>query len=280
MAACGANYRNGTQSECDQCTRDAWHDAGHVGHVAVARECSDPEMPFPRDNKIALAFCDLSRGGAADGFFSFEKTPIAAYCVERRAASFAEYASCNAPEAGNYSTPTNPICICACFADRLIAHQTNATVFPHCRNPQHAYPQCNCSKDSVLLPPNSRSLNHIGREAVYCPYYYYTQAQPSYDPLKNRPCGFWYSFPRDGECQHGSVSWSGSPCTWKSEPTVMVAYGTDLLAEGWDKSLSFDQHTGVRLNTTQQTLANSRVFSRTLERKSSTLFSHVRCCGC
>ena len=59
-----------------------------------------------------------------------------------------------------------------------------------------------------------------------------------------------------------------------------VLYGTDLLQAGWDKSLSFDQRTGARLNTTAQTLANGQVLESFLARGYEKYFSHARCCGC
>jgi hypothetical protein len=54
--------------------------------------------------------------------FSMFSTPMAAYCVHSQpapvpesptnAAGWAEYTSCDAPEAGEANQPTNPVCIC------------------------------------------------------------------------------------------------------------------------------------------------------------------------
>jgi hypothetical protein len=33
---------------------------------------------------------------------------------------YATYVSCNAPEAGGLNSHNDPVCICACYADRLI----------------------------------------------------------------------------------------------------------------------------------------------------------------
>lgn len=79
---------------------------------------------------IPRLFCNKS-----SGIFDFGRSPIVEYCVEvaKVAAKLAPgmrypngvpYTSCNAPEGEPFgSTPREPLCISACYADRVIAHQ-------------------------------------------------------------------------------------------------------------------------------------------------------------
>lgn len=43
---------------------------------------------------------------------------------------YATYVSCNAPEAGRLNSHADPVCICACYADRLIAMQVRFEPLP------------------------------------------------------------------------------------------------------------------------------------------------------
>jgi hypothetical protein len=228
-------------------------------------------LAFPEDNKLAEAFC-----GSWSGFFSFETTPIAEYCVRHDALPHAvEYASCNAPEAGTLNTPSDPICICEVFADRMIGQQKpNETQAP-CGQvlDDSVYPACNCTPNSVLLPASAPSRHLIGQAAVYCPYYYYTVPQEEY--AGSTRCGTWYSLPKAGVCP-------GPDCSWSYEPTVRIVYGTELVSNGWDAALSFDQLTGKRRNTTEQTLQNLNAFERAFSGPNSRAGANLarRCCGC
>ena len=87
------------------------------------------------------------------------------------------------------SSPVTPIGRCRCtlrhcsggsasapvFGCRLIAQQTAQTITPHCGQAGNSYPQCNCSRNSILMPPSAPSLQYIGRQPIMCPYYYYTE---------------------------------------------------------------------------------------------------------
>jgi hypothetical protein len=123
------------------------------------------------------------------------------------------------------------------------------------------------------------------------------QALASYDPSLSHECGYWYAFPKAGECKSSerpmqkmlpallegdrpSGQHPSQQCTWRRQPMARVLYGSDLVHAGWDKSPSFDQQTGVRLNTTAQTLSNGHILEGFLARGFRQYFSSPRCCGC
>eukprot|EP00729_Bicosta_minor_P001719 gene1719-32604_t len=269
----------GGKDSCMACLSLAWLDAKPSHPFKQA--CSDPGKPWPFDNKIAEAFC-----GMGFSFFDWTATPVTEYCIQRVATNvgFAEYLSCNAPEASVvHNNPDDPVCICACYADRMIGEQTVNAITPHCgrvNSSSFVYPQCNCSKGSVLMPPDSPSISVMGALEVQCPYFYYVIPEPSYS-LKT-PCGMWFSHPKRGSCNYPNVSSPrklGQGCTWERLPTAKVVYGDDLLESGWDRSSSFDDKTGNRKDTTNQTLANAHALTRALLRTQKPIFS-PRCCGC
>jgi hypothetical protein len=70
--------------------------------------------------------------GSPDGAPAFSKVPVTEYCVEHLDSPWAPYVSCNGPEAGNRSTPMDPICICDVYADRMIALESMSTMDYSC----------------------------------------------------------------------------------------------------------------------------------------------------
>ena len=144
------------------------------------------------------------------------------------------------------SVGAGPCCVTArvasrtcVFGCRLIAQQTEQIITPHCGQAGNSYPQCNCSRNSILMPPSAPSLRYIGRQPVMCPYYYYTE--PRAECPGSTPCGYWYSLPKAGECSSsdGHPPGVSGTCTWSRQPFATIAYGDDLLHEGFDKRLSF-----------------------------------------
>ena len=141
------------------------------------------------------------------------------------AAGWAPYVSCNAPEAKPRNTPEDPICICMCYADRLIALQPKGTIERHCgppvwHNGTQEYLQCKCAPDddspagasggisleavadgaaSKWVTPN-RSKVFVGRSEVWLPYFYYQVPMPQYPSAQS--IGHFYSTPRDSACAH------------------------------------------------------------------------------
>lgn len=258
---------------CETCVAAYWDAANTSAAKGVRQQCSNPAQPWPVDNKVVEAFC-----GSSFSFFDWTSTPITRYCVETRrraptvtnrsaetVAGYAPYVSCNAPEAHVvHNDPADPVCICACYADRLIGMQPRAVIEGHCGavDPAHLrYPQCNCTPGSVWPPEDSLSSLYIGAlvsvkgvpkatfrkccaatswsilhsqptplpllrplQPVQCPYYYYNTPPGRYGPQS--PCGTWFSLPRNGQC----VSSSPVPnCTWSRQATARVVYGPQLL---------------------------------------------------
>ena len=165
------------------------------------------------------------------------------------------------------------------FGCRLIAQQTQQTITPHCGQAGNSYPQCNCSRNSILMPPSAPSLQYIGRQPIMCPYYYYTEPRAEYPG--STPCGYWYSLPKAGECSSSDghpLGVSGT-CTWSRQPFATIVYGDDLLHEGFDKRLSFDQYTGARLNTTEQSLFNAGIIDKALNGGRIREYLQMQPCG-
>lgn len=277
---------------CMDCLAAAWANSSGV----LRRQCSDPGAPWPLDNKVAEAFC-----GVGFSFFDWAATPVTKYCVRRQLApgprssgpvasrlsalpGTVHYMSCNAPEAAVvHNRPTDPVCICACYADRIIAQQSPGNITAHCGviDPDNfKYPACNCSKGSVLMPHGSESLKWTGAMQVQCPYFYYLFPSSVY--AKHTPCGFWLSHPRGGSCSSPdprSPGTLGVDCTWRRHPAAQVVYGPQLLGAGWNRSSSFDDATGKRADTTAQTLQNAAALSRAFASAQAPWF-RPRCCGC
>ena len=229
------------------------------------------------------------------------------YCVRRKQAppppaavaepgwdvpGFAPYVSCNAPEAGSLNTHADPVCICACYADRLIAMQPKPGLEHHCgaqSDPENpTYHDCNCTAAGGVAEPNaSSSHTFVGAMAVQCPYFLYSQPQADYG--YETACGHWLSYPRAGACPHdegdaGALqqpeagALQGAACTWQPRAAARNLYGPTLLAAGWNRSSSFVDKTGARWNDTGLTLVNAGA----LERAFHSLDTMVkpRCCGC
>jgi hypothetical protein len=121
-------------------------------------------------------------------FFQLNKSPVAAYCVERTPIpsgnneGFAEYVSCNGPEANPRNDPGDPICICNVFPDRMIALQTAAEMNQACGPVQwasdgsHSSPPCNCTgADGVVSKwstPNTSDY-FVSAMPAWLPYFYF-----------------------------------------------------------------------------------------------------------
>ena len=291
-------------ASCMSCITAVWeHGVGAAADV-VRAQCSNPGLPFPGDNKVAEAFC-----GVGFSFFDWINTPITEYCVRHEevpkprttrtrtfphaepgwgVAGFAPYVSCNAPEAGALNSHSNPVCICACYADRLIAMQPKAELERHCgaqKDTAHpTYHDCNCTVNGGVREPNaSASHTFVGAMAVQCPYFLYTQ--PVADYGYGVPCGLWLSLPKAGACHHDEgdgvmrpKAGAAKPCTWQRSAMARNLYGTALLAAGWNRSSSFIDKTGARWNDTELTLANSRALAKAFTGLDNIV--KPRCCGC
>eukprot|EP00470_Lotharella_oceanica_P015870 CAMPEP_0170183970 /NCGR_PEP_ID=MMETSP0040_2-20121228/32365_1 /TAXON_ID=641309 /ORGANISM="Lotharella oceanica, Strain CCMP622" /LENGTH=159 /DNA_ID=CAMNT_0010429877 /DNA_START=66 /DNA_END=546 /DNA_ORIENTATION=- len=67
----------------------------------------------------------------------------------------------------------------------------------------------------------------------------------------SKPYGHWYSFPSKGKCKDGASV--GSGCTWQRSETSYIVYGPELVAHGWNRTITpsdeFPDDTQVIQNT-------------------------------
>jgi hypothetical protein len=220
-----------------------------------------------------------------------EEGPITEYCVEylpltssssssssspsssslaREGGGFSDYLSCNSDEVDAFGNdPRDPSCICICYDDRLLSHQSTEELQRDCSfltnddyMPWVNETSCNCANtDSPLPTANSPSLSYIGRTPIYLPYVGVPMLPlglREYDEL----IGYNYHFPKQTEClisrNENNVGDNG--CTWKRSPIARMIYGSDLLANGWDLAFVADTPT----NTTH-TKANINAFSQSFD---------------
>lgn len=85
---------------------------------------------------------------------------------------------------GSLNKHARPICICPCYADRLIAMQPKALIEKHCGAQQNTsapeYLDCHCATNhSVLVRNNSESLRFVGAMQV--------QVGPQQPPTRPNP---------------------------------------------------------------------------------------------
>ena len=88
---------------------------------------------------------------------------------------FSGYLSCNSDEVDALGNdPRNPSCICICYDDRLLAHQTLEELKRDCyvgELPWVNETVCNCTGGASPIPAEGNpSLTHVGRAPVYLPY--------------------------------------------------------------------------------------------------------------
>jgi len=226
-------------------------------------------------------------------FFQMTKSPITEYCVERLAAAggsggeagFADYVSCNGPEADPRNDPADPICICNVFPDRMIGLQPSSEMDSACGAVQwasdgsHSSPPCNCTGATGVISkwstPN-RSDYYVGAMPTWLPYFYYQTPAAAYPGAVR--FGANYATPRKGECLQDATVGDGG-CTWLRAPAARVVWGADLLQRGWNRTAV--QHWPLHRygpNTSRQILTNLPVFKAAFAGLGQLL--SPRCCGC
>eukprot|EP00038_Savillea_parva_P028707 m.66612 g.66612 ORF g.66612 m.66612 type:complete len:300 (+) comp8371_c0_seq2:191-1090(+) len=226
-------------------------------------------------------------------FFQMSKSPVAVYCVQRLPApnapsdndGFADYVSCNGPEANPRNQPADPICICNVFPDRMIGLENATEMNAACGKVQwasdgtHDSPPCNCTgADGVRSKwstPNASDY-YVGAMPTWLPYFYFQTPAETYPGAVR--FGINYATPKKGECSQDAPVGQGG-CTWRRDAAATVIWGNDLLNRGWNRTAV--NHWPLRMhgpNTTQQILSNLPVFKAALKGVTS-LMTH-RCCGC
>ena len=152
---------------------------------------------------------------------------------------FADYISCNGPEAEPRTHPEDPLCICEVFADRMIALQTAAEMDAACGKAvvdpttgTHSAPDCNCSGSKWNI--SNTSALYIGAATVWEPYFYYQLPKNEYPGT--HIAGLWYSTPSGGACsEEASVGDNG--CTWKRHARAEAIFGAQLMSAGWNNTV-------------------------------------------
>jgi len=172
---------------------------------------------------------------------------------------FAGYLSCNSDEVDALGNdPRDPSCICICYDDRLLAHQTIDQLKQDCfvgTLPWVNETVCNCSGTQSPEPAVSNpSLKHVGRAPVFMPYVgVKMKPERSYTNIAS---GFNFHFPKGGACAEDAPLGTEG-CTWRRAPTVRMLYGDDLIAAGWDRAFVPDTATNV-----SHSRANIAAFAR------------------
>ena len=224
--------------------------------------------------------------------FSMFSTPMAEYCVENQAApvpatpthaaGWAEYVSCDAPEAGESNHPTDPVCVCWVSWDRAVVSHEPAHVYAKYCNVtssghHHGAHPCTCDDanetGSIFLRDGSTSARFVGKSAVYLPYTFYTTPRESWPATDNSSVGDNFSTPKNGSCAEGAKL-GDAGCTWKRLPRARIMYYGDLLEAGWDASLPHDTP-----ESSSGSLHNIASMKDSWGRVGAQYFS-PRCCGC
>jgi hypothetical protein len=180
--------------------------------------------------------------------------------------AFAVYLSCNSDEVDAFGNdPRDPSCICICYDDRLLSHQSFPEIQRDCAIvgnhdddgstlPWVNETSCNCPGTASPLPDpdGDRSpLTHIGRTPLYLPYVG-VPMEPHGPHPGEELTGYNYHFPKAGACPEGQpLGFEG--CTWRRLPLSRMIYGDDLEANGWDRT--FVQDTPGNVSHTKANIA-------------------------
>ena len=268
----------------DACMQCAAREIGTASSPAAALCSMDASKGRWWGDIVPRSFC----GSTGFALFDFQRTPVTRYCVRYTplGVGFARYLSCNAPEADRYGNDhRQPLCICACYADRVIAKGPIASIDAECGGGapyfDEYYPQCNCSATSqtALPPPEEDALRYIGMQPVVEPYYLpATPPEAGWPPAPAGGAGLWFSLPIGGACngslaeavraagrtRRGGRRDDEPNCTWERPHHELhrIVYGLDLLAHGWRAQSSYDEPTGERVDLTEVVASNAAALGR------------------
>eukprot|EP01062_Namystynia_karyoxenos_P030790 TRINITY_DN2290_c7_g1_i1.p2 TRINITY_DN2290_c7_g1~~TRINITY_DN2290_c7_g1_i1.p2 ORF type:complete len:384 (+),score=112.51 TRINITY_DN2290_c7_g1_i1:74-1225(+) len=211
--------------------------------------------------------------GANDNlFFELSRAPVTEYCVEHLDLDWAQYTSCNAPEAGTRNHHSDPICICFVYADRMIAQRPLSEMQRDCLAPApgpngtYSDPPCLCTgpdgkRSKYEVPAAAQTA--VGRSTVMAPYFYWQIPRETYPGAA--VIGYDYALPKGGECPEG-VPLGTAGCTWRRRPRARVLWGDRLLRLGWNAtSAPFWPLHASGPNVTGQLAHNAAVFGAAWE---------------
>mmetsp|Transcript_1726 Transcript_1726/g.2210 ORF Transcript_1726/g.2210 Transcript_1726/m.2210 type:complete len:220 (-) Transcript_1726:201-860(-) len=193
---------------------------------------------------------------------------------------FSDYLSCNSDEVDAFGNdPRDPSCICICYDDRLISHQSLYELQRDCHILNSSYhfddnnddllpwvneTSCNCANTNSPIPNNqtndfsSYSLTYIGQTPIFLPYVG-IPLQPGPRPFSEQ-IGYNYHFPSKGECINNTKI-GDNGCTWKRLSRSRMVYGKDLINAGWNLTFVADKPS----NDYNHTKDNIHSFSKAFE---------------
>jgi len=228
----------------------------------ISEKCGeDCEVDFLYDHDAGdlLSDVDFITHVANSSAFDiiFNTSVITKYCVERTAVAFADYVSCNGPDAEHYT------CLCNNWIDRCIGRLDLSPC------PDQMHEPCKCSDESL-----ARSSQFVGRMPVYAPFpnvHASNGSCPALPVEQSTFLGYWYSFPAQAECAPSSLGgWkrrsnrTGS-CSWGRHASQRLVRGEALVSLGFNLSVACD---------VPQLVHNRDVIEHALAEHPS------RCCGC
>eukprot|EP00301_Raphidiophrys_heterophryoidea_P027803 c9830_g1_i1.p1 GENE.c9830_g1_i1~~c9830_g1_i1.p1 ORF type:complete len:409 (+),score=95.35 c9830_g1_i1:42-1268(+) len=143
------------------------------------------------DSSSSAALAAFITNTLGDNDFIALTSPITEYCIQHvdpdSVGGWADYTSCNGPEADPYNKPQDPMCICDVYADRLIANQNIEEFTLHCANTTwtndtHDDPPCFCTRGNVTSKwvVSEKSDTFVGAMPVFLPYFYYELPRDTY----------------------------------------------------------------------------------------------------
>eukprot|EP00854_Cymbomonas_tetramitiformis_P011725 gene11725-13846_t len=200
----------GTGFNCMKCV-----DANRAQFTEACGEFSDSDQLAGEGSFAVHWWCGIGwpESAAVQG-------PITEYCVEYAPIKektpagdgFSDYLSCNSDEVDGLlgNDPRNPSCVCIVYDDRLLAHQTYASLKEDCyvgEIPWVNTPICNCTGQipaSPLPQGGNPSLNYVGRAPVWLPYVGYKMA-PWIEGTPQVSSGYNYHFPKAAMCHDGEA---------------------------------------------------------------------------
>jgi hypothetical protein len=172
-----------------------------------------------------------------DLFFNVtQNPPVTFYCVEHvdpaLVGGWADYISCNGPEADPYNSPEDPICICDVWPDRMIGLQTKAVMDAACgpitwAGDTHDSPPCNCTDahgNTTKWVVSEKSRRYPGIIPTYLPFFYFQVPADTYPGAQQ--IGWFYSTPANGTCASDAqpLGTGDADCTWRAEPLSRMVY--------------------------------------------------------
>mmetsp|Transcript_10007 Transcript_10007/g.16102 ORF Transcript_10007/g.16102 Transcript_10007/m.16102 type:complete len:534 (-) Transcript_10007:151-1752(-) len=215
-------------------------------------------------------------------FYNMSVSPFVRYCVEIQnvrientnttngSYAFSDYNSCIQAGLDNPAT-----CDCDNLIDRVFAHESEGLLKRFCpgyEDPKQRFYACKCSSASLNI-----SATYTGMMPVPLPIagsLFFQDIPPysmgHYPP--STPFGHWYHSPAATSCRYNQHIGGGDGCNWKRVPTAHIAYGSDLVSHGFNRTSiptsDFPSDAMVRQN------------AKAIRDSFRAVMTTQRCCGC